>query len=111
MSNDKKTILVVEDQDEISSHMETGLTRRGYRVLRARDADAAAELLSQNHLSLILTDLELPTLNLLMDCVRADEAHKEMPVVVIDLNHPQNVRPDLTVLKNFDELDNLISAQ
>ena len=111
MSNDKKTILVVEDEDEIGSHMENGLTRRGYRVIRARDADDAGKLLSQNHLSLILTDLELPTLNLLMDRVRADETHKDMPVVVIDLNHPQNVRPDLTIIKNFDELDELISAQ
>lgn len=110
MNTHQKTILLVEDEDEISSHMDATLTDRGYRVVRARDADDALKLAEQDHLSLILTDLDLPNLNHMMDRLRAHETLTHMPVAIIDLNHPQNVRPDLTILKNFDELDALLAS-
>jgi hypothetical protein len=45
-----------------------------------------------------------------MERLRAHETLQHMPVVVIDINHPQNVRPDLTILNNFDELDQLLES-
>jgi hypothetical protein len=43
--------------------------------------------------------------------LRAHATLKNLQVAVIDIDHPRNLRPDLTVLNNFDELDQfLISA-
>ena len=110
MTTNQKTILLVEDEDEIGSHINARLTDRGHRVVRARDADDALKLAEQDHLSLILTDLDLPNLDQMMERLRAHETLQHMPVVVIDINHPQNVRPDLTILNNFDELDQLLES-
>lgn len=110
MTTNQKTILLVEDEDEISSHMNARLTARGYQVVRARDADDAMKLAEQDHLSLILTDLDLPNLNQMMDRLRAHETLKHMPVAIIDINHPHNVRPDLTILNSFEELDKLLAS-
>ena len=110
MTTNQKTILLVEDEDEISSHMNARLTARGYQVVRARDGDNAIKLAEQDHLSLILTDLDLPNLNQMMDRLRAHETLKHMPVAIIDINHPQNVRPDLTILNSFEELDKLLAS-
>ena len=90
--------------------MDRALTERGHQVIRARNAKDAIKLAEQDHLSLILTDLELPTLNSLMDQLRAHDKLKHMVVAIIDINHPQNVRPDLTIVKNFDELDALLAS-
>jgi DNA-binding response OmpR family regulator len=109
MNNNQKTILLVEDEDEISSHMNATLTGRGYRVVRARDADEAMKFAAQDHLSLILTDLDLPTLASLMGQLGAHETLKDTLVAIIDINHPENLHPDLKVLNNFEQLDELLS--
>ena len=109
--NSRKTILVVEDQREISESMNTVLTRKGYEVLDATDAEEAMKIAQQHRPALILTDLDLPTLTQLMDKLRAHDGLKDMPVAVIDLNHPKDARSDINILNNFDELDALLSAQ
>ena len=110
MNTIQKTILLVEDEDEIGSHMDLALTERGYHVIRARNANDAIKLAELDHLSLILTDLELPTFNSLMDQLRAHDKLKHMVVAIIDINHPQNVRPDVAIVNNFDELEALARA-
>ena len=106
--NSQKTILVVEDEDEIGSNMNAMLSRKGYRVLRASDADGAIKLAEQDHPTLILTDLDLPTLDSLIQRIRAHEILKNMLVAVIDINHPE-AKDGLKILNDFDELDALLA--
>jgi len=109
--NHQKIVLVVEDQEEISANMNAVLVRKGYRVQTAIDADGAMKLAEQDRPAMILTDLDLPTLDPLMARLRAHATLKNLLVAVVDLDHPRNLRPDLTILNNFDELDQfLISA-
>lgn len=109
--NHQKTVLVVEDQEEISKNMGAMLIRKGYGVVNAIDADGAMELAEQDRPAMILTDLDLPTLDPLIARLQAHATLKNLLVAVIDLDHPRNLRPDLTILNNFDELDQfLISA-
>lgn len=110
-NNSHKTVLVVEDLDEISENMNLMLTRKGYRVLQARDAEGAIKIAEQHRPALILTDLDLPTLTQLIHELRAHDGMKDMPVAVIDLDQPKQARPGLTILNNFDELDDLLAAQ
>ena len=107
----QKIVLVVEDHAEISDNMGAMLIRKGYGVVNAIDADGAMEAAELDRPAMILTDLDLPTLDPLMARLRAHATLKNLQVAVIDIDHPRNLRPDLTVLNNFDELDEfLISA-
>ena len=106
-----KIVLVVEDQEEISDSMNAMLIRKGYRVVHANNADGAIELAEQDRPAMILTDLDLPTLDPLMARLQAHATLKNLLVAVIDLDPPRNLRADLTVLNNFDELDELLSME
>lgn len=110
MSKNQKTILVVEDEDEISSSMHAMLTRKGYRVLRAIDDDEAITVAEQDRPTMILTDLDLPTLDSMIGRIRAHDGLKNMLVAVIDINHQASVNDGIKILNNFDELDQLLSA-
>ena len=54
------TVLVVEDQAEVRRLVETVLTRQGYRVLTAVDAESAATCFDTVRADLLLTDVTLP---------------------------------------------------
>ena len=108
--NSHKTVLVVEDQDEITENMKGMLVRRSYHVLHATDPVGALTIAEQNPPALILTDLDLPGLEQLMDQLRAHATLKNTPVVVIDINHPQGVTDGVKVLNNFEELDELVAT-
>ena len=106
----QKIVLVVEDHEEISDNMGAMLIRKGYRVVNAIDADGAMEAAEQDRPAMILTDLDLPTLDPLMARLRAHATLKNLLVAVIDIDHPRNLRPDLTILNNFDELDQFLTS-
>ena len=110
MGTNQKTILVVEDEDEIGGAMKGMLDERGYRVLRANEADAAVTLAEEKRPNLILTDLDFPELDSMMQRLRAHESLKNMPVAVIDINHPKPTTNGLKILNNFEELDQLLDS-
>ena len=108
MNRERKTILVVEDEDEIGSNMNAMLTRKGYRVVRTSDADGALSAAEEDRPDMILTDLDLPTLDSMILRIRAHETLKDMVIAVIDINHPE-LKDGLKILNNFDELDQLLN--
>jgi DNA-binding NtrC family response regulator len=108
--NHQKIVLVVEDQEEISDNMNAALVRKGYRVQIAIDADGAMKLAEQDRPAMILTDLDLPTLESMMQRLQAHQTLKDLLVAVVDIDHPRNLRTDLTILSNFDELDQFLIA-
>ena len=65
-------ILIVEDEEAISSLIEMSLVRAGYRCETADDGLAAADLIEQNTYDLVLLDVMLPGLDgyELMDYLR-----------------------------------------
>ena len=105
-----RTILVVEDIDEISSQMNKLLTKRGHRVLQASNADDAIRLAEQNHPAMILTDLDLPTLDLLMKLIAEHKDLGELAVAIIDINNPEVSNNRLRILPDFNALDDLIGS-
>jgi DNA-binding NtrC family response regulator len=105
-----KMVLVVEDQEEISDNMSAMLIRKGYRVQNAIDADGAMTLAEKARPAMILTDLDLPTLDTMMVRLRAHKTLKNLLVAIVDIDHAQNLRADVTILNNFDELDQLLAS-
>ena len=106
----ERTILVVEDIDEISSQMNQLLTKRGHRVLQASNAEDAIRIAEQSHPAMILSDLDLPTLGLLMKLIAEHKDLGELVVAIIDINSPKVTNNRLRILPDYDALDNLIGS-
>jgi len=60
--NEKK-ILVVDDDEAIRDILKQALTKGGYEVRTAEDAEKAKEILSQESIMVIFLDLNLPGMN------------------------------------------------
>lgn len=56
----KKTIMVVDDEEDIRNTVEEVLTKNGYNVIKAVNADDCLEKLKKNKPDLILLDIMMP---------------------------------------------------
>jgi len=57
---DSKTILIVDDDTELSDGLRLMLERQGYRVLQARDGQQGKSLIYQHHPDLVILDMMMP---------------------------------------------------
>jgi len=55
-----KTILIVDDDPELSDGLRIMLERHGYRVLQARDGQQAKSLIYQHRPDLVILDMMMP---------------------------------------------------
>jgi DNA-binding response OmpR family regulator len=55
-----KTILVVDDDQELSDGLRTVLEKQGYRVMQARDGQQGKHLIHQHHPDLVILDMMMP---------------------------------------------------
>jgi two-component system nitrogen regulation response regulator NtrX len=79
------TILVVDDEKNIRRTLELILSGEGYSVLTVESAEVAQEQIAVRPIDLAIVDLKLPGVSglELLARLRADEATKDLPVVVI----------------------------
>ncbi len=104
-------VLVVEDVSEIAAQIEAVLLRRGHRAVMASDAKEAMKIAEADRPGLIITDLDLPTFTLLIQTIRKHATLNNLVIAVIDINGPEvDGRSDVTVLNDFNELDQLLTS-
>jgi len=81
------TVLVVDDEKNIRRTLEMVLSGEGYRVLEAESGEKALETLSnpQEPVDVAIFDLKLPGMGGLdaLQRLRADDATRDLPVIVI----------------------------
>ena len=79
-----KTVLTVDDSSSIRQMVAFTLRGAGYTVVEAKDGQDAIARLDAN-VRLVLSDLNMPNMNgiELLRWIRADAAHKYLPVVVL----------------------------
>jgi len=81
------SVLVVDDEKNIRRTLSMVLTGEGFRVLEAESAERALEVLSdpEQPVDVAIFDLKLPGMSGLqaLEKLRADEATKHIPVVVV----------------------------
>lgn len=56
----ERTLLLVDDEENITSALLRLLRRDGYRILRANSGEAGLELLAQNEVGVIISDQRMP---------------------------------------------------
>lgn len=82
---DIRTILVVEDSEVTRTLVTSILRGEGYRVLEADDGHYGLEMLGRHRVDLVLTDIQMPTMDglQLLQRIRASEDHARLPVVIL----------------------------
>jgi two-component system KDP operon response regulator KdpE len=80
----RKRILVVDDEQEITFVLRSGLTKHGYDVRVAGDGEAAVDLFQAWTPDLVITDLAMPHMNGLQLCRRLRES-SEVPIVILSV--------------------------
>jgi CheY-like chemotaxis protein len=85
MSDTAKTVLIVEDAEDILFLLKMFLEREGYTVLEATDGRAAVEMAKQKVPDVILIDVSLPALDGLsaLRSIKATEGVSHIPVIVV----------------------------
>ncbi|HET97222.1 MAG TPA: response regulator transcription factor [Desulfurivibrio alkaliphilus] len=81
----RKTLLVVEDEEDILQLLSYTLTKAGFRVVLAQSGEEALEKLGGEPIDLALLDMMLPGINGQEVCqaIRRSERLKNIPVVML----------------------------
>lgn len=79
--NDKKKILIVEDNDDLRELLNLQLNLN-YRVFEATNGQEAIDILETNEIDLILMDISMPVLDGLEATRLIRKNNKIMPIVI-----------------------------
>lgn len=85
MTDIKKIILVVEDEEPLRMVLRDVLTVEGYGILEAKNGIEGLELALKEHPDLVLLDILMPKMDGLemLKNLRADEWGRRVPVIVL----------------------------
>jgi CheY-like chemotaxis protein/predicted RNA-binding Zn-ribbon protein involved in translation (DUF1610 family) len=92
ISDNKGTILLVEDNEDLRKLYEDILTFDGFGVTTAVDGEQGWELAKANKPDFILLDLEMPKLNGfgMLELIRGNAATRNIPVIVFSAMHMES---------------------
>ena len=79
------TVMVVDDEPDLRYMLRVALEVAGYAVVEAAHGEAALELVRRSPPQIVLTDRMMPRMSggELIERLRADEATKAIPIVII----------------------------
>ncbi len=80
---EKKTVLIVEDEKSIADIIRINLEREGYASLTAYDGEAGLAMALKHNPDLILLDVMLPKLLGFDVCARLREKGNSVPVIIL----------------------------
>ena len=85
MANNK-TILIVDDDMELSDGLRSVLERQGYRVFQARDGQQGKQLVYQHHPDLVILDMMMPRMGGYPVLEHFRDKSEAPPIIMITAN-------------------------
>jgi two-component system, OmpR family, KDP operon response regulator KdpE len=82
------TVLVVDDEPQIRRVLRTTLTSHGYAVVEARTGDEALEQIRNEHVDLILLDVNMPGRSGLETC-REIRGSSDIPIIMLTVRNSE----------------------
>lgn len=108
---DKKTILVVDDEKDIREIIEIYLMNEGFNIVLACDGIEALEKLKKEDIDLIILDIMMPKLDGIRSCIKIRE-EKKMPIIMLSAKSEDsdkilglNIGADDYIIKPFNPLE------
>ncbi|SCW51926.1 DNA-binding response regulator, OmpR family, contains REC and winged-helix (wHTH) domain [Paenibacillus tianmuensis] len=105
------TILLVDDEKEITNLLEIYLKNEGYNLLIAGDGVEALELLQTHSVDLIILDVMMPRMDGIEACMKIRE-EKQMPIIMLSAKGQEidkitglSIGADDYVVKPFSPLE------
>jgi two-component system, cell cycle sensor histidine kinase and response regulator CckA len=95
-------VLLVEDEDPVRLFSARALRSKGYKVVEARNGEAALEILNAESFDLLITDMIMPKVNGATVIKTARETSHELPVICI------SGYTDESVLSEIESLDRVL---
>jgi two-component system KDP operon response regulator KdpE len=89
--DEKQRILVVDDEQQITLALRSGLTKHGYDVRVAAEGEAALELFQLWPPNLVVTDLSMPNMGGVELCRRLRIISK-VPIIVLSVKGEESVK-------------------
>lgn len=85
MESERKTVMIVEDNELNMKLFHDLLDAHGYNTLQTRDGMEALELARSHHPDLILMDIQLPEVSGLevTKWLKQDESLKDIPIIAV----------------------------
>ena len=90
-SDEKRNILVVDDEPQITRVLKTTLSSCGYGVRTAMDGDEAIHLMKEWSPDLIITDLRMPNMDGLELC-RYVRNKSQVPIIVLSVKGEDKIK-------------------
>lgn len=112
MNDDAFTILVIEDEDFISSMISRSLKEEGYQVIVTSDLKSSLIVLDSGAIDLVISDVMLPFTGGLdiVEYIRDHEELEETPIILVtgmdkDVLEASSLRANAILSKPFDMID------
>lgn len=80
---DKRTILVVDDEQDIVEELGEDLTRKGFHVLSAGDGPAALEIFAREVVDMVITDIIMPGMSGVEMIGNMHNLRPELPIIAV----------------------------
>jgi DNA-binding response OmpR family regulator len=83
---EQKTILVVDDDNELSDGVRVVLEKQGYRVMQARDGQQCKQLIYQHRPDLVILDMMMPRMGGYPVLEHFRDKSEAPPIIMITAN-------------------------
>jgi two-component system response regulator (stage 0 sporulation protein F) len=109
--DEKKFILLVDDDQEFRKAMKKMFERSGYDVTLAADGREALDVLSKSAFDLIISDLRMPNLNGMQLMEELKKKNVKIPVIFITAYGEVESYMDLMNLGAFEYINKPVKGQ
>jgi two-component system, OmpR family, KDP operon response regulator KdpE len=90
-ASERKHILVVDDESQITRVLRTSLSSHGYDIRVANDGETALEIMKDWSPDLVITDLAMPNMDGLELCRRL-RAKTQIPIIVLSVRGEERTK-------------------
>lgn len=81
--SEKKHVLLVDDEEEITALLQRRLQRRGFDCMFAGSGEAALELVCQHSFDVIILDVKMPGMGGMATLGRVHQEFPHLPVILL----------------------------
>jgi two-component system chemotaxis response regulator CheY len=81
----KKVILVADDSPSIRKFISFALLAKGYEIIPVSDGMQALEIMPNQNINLVITDLNMPNIDgfELIKTIRENEIYSDIPIIIL----------------------------